>query len=556
MRRLVFALCACCCLVPAASAEEAVEPVTQARELLLDDRPQEAIDLLQAMLSDAQLSADRRAAALEYLGVASERLPDRPRARAFYERYLAEHPNASGATRVRQRLRSLLELAPLAASALPARRLQIDASIGQDYWRDRWLLADIDEVSANSGLLSNLFVAARYEARDVAVGARLNLDHLLTLDAIAARTDARSTEWRASEAYLEVGELTGRWQVRAGRQSSYRDGVQGRFSGVAASYRFREGLSARLTSGLAIDGPRYAADASRPFIAAAVDATRGPLRASLFAYTARSDGLIDRRGAGAEMGLAWRRLRVRGLLDYELAYGELNAAFVQADLVVNQRLRGYARGHAYAWPRYSVRNALTARAVQPLATRSLDALDALYSDAEIRALARANTGDARALQGGLTWRVSQRHTLVGDVQYLRLLARRDEAPLDEAQLVWRLDWITSGVARQGDQWRLSSGVLNSRRADEVFVSLQSRLPLPLGMRAGPTLDARYRLRGTATREATRLVPGLRVDWRARRLFVRLEVKRDWRWLEPLDALPGVTEETRGWSALLSWRLDT
>jgi len=545
------------------------QQLSEARESLLDEDYDRGIRIYQRLLAIADTG--HHPDALEYLSVAQQ-LRDRSsgksrQAQAGYEAYLARFPQAPGAARVRQRLDALLATPAAAQSSVPASPQagwRYFGSITQDFWSTTFDQDFAPDSQRRSALLTLVDAQADREGERFDLRARLNTGYQNDLS-----DTERSPENQAltSNVYLEVTDKLSDWRVRAGRQSLFTDGVLGRFDGIRGSYGLRSNLRLNITAGLPVDSPRFSGDTRRRFAAASLDfenllANRfDQLSANLFVNRQTIDGISDRQAVGGEVRLRHNAWLANALVDYDTSYAVLNSALLHAALRVSNRLTMHGRVRAFAGPYLTTRNALIGQNVA-----TIDELKALYTQGQIRTLARNRTSDGLSLALGFSSVLSQRWNFNADFSYLdidgSIASGGVIAQPAQRQFFSAATFVGSSIFRNGDSTRVSVRLDSSNVADTTSVLLDFRLPLGASLRVAPNLTLSWRDASPVSDRQLLVEPGLRLLYRWRNRY-RLELDTGYRLVDRrfndaslMSALfPADSELSTELFFTLGWRVD-
>ena len=493
-----------------------------------------------------------RAQAREYLAVALERSGQRERALAEYDAYLAEFSGDDDVTRVaarRNALNSALDAMPTqptanTATARPVDGWQLFGGVSQVYWRNQeQRVHDGNHLVSSSGVLALADLTAVRRGERFDVTARVNGAYQFNLVDFDSDGD---TGW-LSYGYLDVDDRLLNLQATVGRQVRRQDGVLDRFDGVGLTYRWRPDIAFSVSAGLPVDSPRFTTGSHRNFYAASVemDDIFGLSRISLFNHHQFVDGILDRQAIGGEVQYLDDRLNLVGLVDYDLSYGVLNTALVNAGFNLDNgwRLNGIVRTGAQ--PYLTTRNALAGQTV-----RSIDELLDTYTEGQIRRIARDRTAQALTASVGVAIPLSERLQLMFDVTTRTADATESSAgveaiPATDSQLYLLARLTGSSLLAQGDLSILTLRHDSTRTRDTSTAMLDMRIPLTEGLRINPRLIVSSRTDNLGGTEQLLAKPSLRVLYRRKRLTLDVEVGGYWsnRDLPPLELDPFTVDGT-------------
>ena len=319
----------------------------EARAAIKKQRYGEAIAKLRRVLSAPENEVSREA--LELLGTAHQRNGDLASARAQFEDYIARYPDGEDAARVRQRLRGVLTAlgepppklreARSTAGAPNESNVSVAGSFSQFYLR-------------NDGFRTLRDPSLPPEANPDPDKYRVHQNSLLTgLDVTAAwntafaksRVRFSGTEEHdfsgedpeivgVASLYLETALLDYDLKLKLGRQTESSNGVLGRFDGASIVWRANDLVRLGVIGGSPVWSRRDAPfEDGRYFVG--VNAGFTPwagVDIGVYALEQRVDDLIDRRAIGTDLKYLSPSLSVFATLDYDVHFGEVNLALLNA----------------------------------------------------------------------------------------------------------------------------------------------------------------------------------------------------------------------------------
>ena len=251
---------------------------------------------------------------------------------------------------------------------------------------------------------------------------------------------------------MNVADAQRDWSARLGRQSLRESGVLGRFDGARAEYQWRPQIGLNLTLGRPVAYPRHAVDNHRQFIAfsADLDELVKQWDVSFFGLIQEVDGLSDRQALGAEARYRGTEWSVVSSVDYDVSYGVLNSALVNANWRATDRLTLNGRLNVGTAPFLTTHNALIGQSAA-----SIEDLLATYSEGQIRRIARNRTAQAHDGALGLSWPVFDRYQLNVDLMFSEFDATVASAgvmaiPASGAQTFVQATLVGSSVLKSGD----------------------------------------------------------------------------------------------------------
>ncbi len=451
--------------------------------------------------------AGHRREAREYLGLARERNDQMAHARAEYEAFLAEFPQGPDAERVRQRLAGMLSSAQRvalnsasgrrpataqAADAVEQSRWDFHGGVSQYYRHDGVEPSDDDdEAYSQSAVISYADFWTRREGERVDIEARFagGFNYEMSSDRYGD-----GNQGLVSDAYLQIDDRESGIGARLGRQTQYGKGILGRFDGANLSYQWRPGLAINVTGGLPVDTPRHSPDGHRVFVGMSVDAENlaQNLDVSLFTHVQRFNGMADREAVGGEARYRKERWNLVASTDYDISYGVLNWALISGSLRASDRITFNARADIHAYPFLTTGNALIG---QPVTT--LDDLNTVYSEGQIRTLARDRTAQARTAALGIATVMTDRLQLNADVSYSHIDSTEAsggvaEIPDSGDQFYFDISLIGSSLMQVGDTTIVSLRRSTTSNATTNTLMLDMRYPVGEGLRLSPRVAVSQR----------------------------------------------------------------
>lgn len=270
-------------------------------------------------------------------------------ARAEFESYLKQYPNAAGASRVRDTLSGLpaagaAQPVVTAVPAAPKVTTTMNASVGQYYYGGQSSVQTVLERNADGTPLEGSQLGS---VKDSTVSSTDQSQLQTNVDVNwrqrSADTDERfvfrdnyrndfldreNNKNRLSALYFDHRSLIDHWGVRLGRQSGLGDGVLGRFDGAYGSYGLKPKLKLTAVVGMPAE---QLANSHRYFVGAGLDADAltPHLGGSMFVNQQMIDGEVDRRAVGGDLRYFTPHSSVFGSLDYDTIFRVLNVASVQ-----------------------------------------------------------------------------------------------------------------------------------------------------------------------------------------------------------------------------------
>lgn len=532
---------------PPAVATMAAEPVD------LPDGDGSAVSKVDALMQDARRSMvagdislaiqiytkvlqqsehPRMAEAQEYLALAREKNGQMAHAKAEYQRYLSLYPDSEGAVRVNQRLAALLATdmrsgqGTTTASAAHdgnTRRSdwRIQTYFSQYYRRDVNQPSDQSETVSQSALYSDVNLDARRRGERFDFSSRLSAGY--RNDFLDERIGSGDS-LRVSYAYADLADAVTGLRGRIGRQSRNNGGVLGRFDGLNLGYQLAE----RVLLNTVIGKPAYSSsdgiDSSRSFYG--VSANYGPVleNLELGAYYIAQDveGVQDRQAVGGEFRYFGANQSLWGMVDYDLAYGELASAYLQGSWRFQSRLSIHGLVDRRGSPFLSASNALIG---QPVAT--FQELVQIYSEDELRQLGRDRTSLSTTYTVGLSYPVSPKLQINADASQSTMDATPASggvfATEESTYRYYSGSLVASSLLKEGDVSIITARFSDSDTSRVTSLTLDSRYPIGRTWRINPRLRVDRRQRIGDPNYEWLYTPGIRIQYRRSQKF-RIELE--------------------------------
>jgi hypothetical protein len=526
----------------------------EARAALIANRLEEAIRIYTRLLEEP---GEHRAEARENLGVARERNDQTAHAVAEYRRYLDENAQGEGAERVRQRLAGLAtagtERERLRAADAEARRWDVQSGFAQYYRRDlNRFDQDQPEVTTLSAILSDIDLAVTRTGGPVEWRGRLAINHLN--DLIGAEDGGPGDRRRVSYAYLDVAGAQDEWSARVGRQSLHNWGVLGRFDGAHGTYDFAPERRVHVMAGYPVETTRNSLETHRRFIGAAVDFDDlvGQWDVSPYVQAQTIDGIADRTAVGVDLRYVDDARSLTSMIDYDVDYGELNTLLTFGTWRLNDRVMLTGLLDRRTSPVLTTRNALIG---QPVST--VEELLLVWTEDEIRQIARERTADSQTVSFGVATPFAERWQINADVTVAEIgdsVASAGVAamPGTGRQTYYSASFVGSALFAANDV-----SIFNVRVGQaEQFTSSQLvwdvRLPVGRRLRVNPRLRFGVWDSPTTGRRRETIAPSFRLLFNTTRHY-RLEVEVGNDFLARTDG--GGEQESTGKFLYLGYRAD-
>ena len=251
-------------------------------------------------------NAEQRAAQ-EYLALARERNGQIAHAKAEYERYLDLYPEGPETERVRQRLAALLAVSGAGSgyantsTGTPgsgSNPWKVRTFLSQYYRRDVNQLNDLEEVTSQSSLYTDLSVDARRRGERFDISTRFTGGY--RYDLLDEESRSSGNDFRLSYLYADLLDTRTRVRGRLGRQTRSNGGVLGRFDGLNVSYPLNERVRFDAVAGQPVYSTASSDEQSRMFYGVSSNFTpfSNDLEFGVFYLEQDIDSLTDRQAVG------------------------------------------------------------------------------------------------------------------------------------------------------------------------------------------------------------------------------------------------------------------
>lgn len=492
--------------------------MAKARQAITFGNNKGAIEILRKIIRIPDHQHTREAN--EMLGLALERDGQIPRAKFEYKKYLKRFPEGEGATRVKQRLAALRE-----QRVQPKRKLRRTKKVEtrrdkivtfgrltqsySEYYVDRELegLAEELEQELQQRLLStNFSVKSRYRGDNRTIFGVFNGHH--TYDFLAGtegREDDDKSDADVRRMYVELDDQEYDVAGKVGRQSSRNGGVFGTFDGLVAGYRVTPRWLVSAMAGKPVIRTYTDVDLyEKSFYGVKADVTteNKELSSNMFFVRQDVDGILDRQAIGGDIRYAKKGLSIFGLVDYDLAYGDLS--------LFNLRIGwNYTKANKLNFSFNRRHLLMTSRALEGMSVTTIEELLDYLPEDEIRDIAEERTREDDTLTIGNSYQINKDQQLNADVTILRSsgspggvdpieLANGDPDPTIypvEAtgnQYIYSLQWISSNTFIERDLYVVGIRRSDFTRYTENSMFINARVPFTTQWRPGFRLNVSNR----------------------------------------------------------------
>lgn len=487
------------------------------------------------------------APAQEMLGIAYQKAKRLPDALAVYQDYLTRYPTNDSAESVRQRLAGI-ETATAAEQDLKAPR----GAAAREDGRETWTV---------SGSASQFYIRddSFRTLRDPSLPRNVNEDldahethqnELLTsLDAVATWTTPgmkAKLRFSGTEEHKfdnDQGEIVGvaalfldtsfrdyGIDARIGRQTRNTGGVLGRFDGGVFSFQAAEPFRINAVVGSPVlrrrDEP-FLDD--KLFYGASLDYAALPgLDLSVFAIEQRDRSILDRRAVGAEARYVDTDKSAFGLIDYDVHYGDLNAAILNGSWTLADKSTLHAAYDYRKAPYLSTWNALQGQIYptlyEMLKTKTL---------AEVEALAVDRTASYMSVSAGFARPINNTFQATFDATMTNLQGTpaSDVVPATEGtgnEYYYSAQLIGNGVFTNDDLLIGGLRFADLDKSNYYVADISYRYPLMDDLKINPRLMLGYRTGDHSDLVEYTVLPSVLFNYYVTRDFsLELEVGAQW-----------------------------
>lgn len=535
-----------------AGAGPVAELVQRSRDHLTAGEVEPALASLQSAL--ALPEAPETQEALELLGVARERNGQLAHAKAEYQAYLARYPDSEGATRVEQRLRTLLSARSTPRSGQTAdteaskSSFELDGfgSLALIYRRDTRETDFTGDILTNDTALSDLFFGWRGRSDRWDVRGEFSGSYEYSL--LAQQTN----EARVRALSFEAAPADGHWFLEAGRQTANNLGAIGRFDGIRYGYAINDSLGLRMIAGTSVDlFTSSTPSINKPLlgVGAEFSALEERLNGEVFVVHQRAHDLSDRSAVGGGIRYIDDHWFGSVFVDYDFDFGSVNtiSAIGNWRVVEGTTLNVFV-DHRNA-PILTTSNALIGQTSQ-----DLDALRDRFGESELGQLAEDRTGTSTQATLGLTQQLSSGLQIAGDFTISQFSSTEDSAGVAATEGTgsepsYFLQLIGSDVLVEGDTMVVGLRHFDGRLLRTSSLLTSWRVAVSRSLRIQPRINVSYR-EPTLGESYMQVRPILRMDWRWRSFTFDLEANGEWIEERAIDS----GDET-GWGVAAGIRMD-
>ncbi len=496
-----------------------------------------AIDLYARAAGEPRL----REEALERLGVTYERGGAPDKAQQTYENFLVEYPEGASASRVRQRLASLVGSDRQRTTFREAGRKRQKswrtlARISQFYRQHAYEVDGTEKRIPVDALFTDISALARKQTNDGYHEARVALGHIEDFSDEDDQADRSSQpDFRVLRAHWESYVAKSRLGFKIGRQSRNRSGVLGRFDGIAVSYGLSSNVQWNVVGGNVVQSSYDDTSADRPFYGVSVDLKflDGRVEVSPFVIEQEYDGVLDRRAVGTDLFWTTDSTVVSALIDYDLHHEALNNFYVMGAYNLNENWRVHGAYDLRRSPYLTTSNALIGQPISDLSDLEQELLNLELTD-----IAEDRTATSTTIRAGLDGTLSDTWSVSVDASSAKYDST--DSSIGVSGIPERTDYYLITQLRARDLVGTDSfSALQMRyqiseKSETTTLVLTNRFALFENWLIHPRLTATHRIYDGTDLEQQFVRPSLRIDYRRfKRFQLEAEVGYDWSTRETL-----------------------
>ncbi len=491
---------------------EKIPPASNARELypqLIDKGTKalsakdyrSAIDAFTKLLSYPENSYSMDAQ--ELLGFAYELNNQIAYARQTYENYLSLYPESRGATRVTQRLASLITARSSsprdlheakAKSIIP--KWETFGSISQFYRRDTSSL-DIDTETETSVInitdtrvnlseidtLANL--NARYRSNDYELRSRFTGGYIYDL-----QSDSEGNDVPINELYFDALSIEHNASIRIGRQRSNKGGVFGRFDGIDTGYQMTDWVKMNLTTGYLVPNTTESANKDEFFTSLRADLGTffNAWDFSLYYMKQANGDITGREAIGSEFRYFHPQRSLFGLVDHDILFDKTNTILLNGSWTTDRKTSFNATIDLRQSPLLTTQNAL-----QGQTFTSIDDMLNSFTETEVLQIAQDRTSSVKTFILGVSQPLSDDYTLNADITSSKISATDASAgveafPATDTEYYFSSQLIGNHVFKQNDSSIIGVNYNDTTTSKTTSLRWNYRIPVSQMLRFNPRIS--------------------------------------------------------------------
>ena len=489
----------------------------------------------EAAFTEASSSRDPeiRKPGLEWLGVAREYNGEKALAKAAWDQFLAEFPDAPEAARVRQRLLGLITRDLPGRTRLEPERNAADwrvfGDFDQFYRRYAVRLSGQSEVVGINAMFTDADVIGERTGEHYDFGFRFSGSNVY--DMSNAQSDEHA--YLVNSAYFEAKANDIDTRLRIGRQSLTSAGVLGHFDGAVLSYSPTKSSTISGVYGYALNSSYDAFSDQRPFygLSGKISFFDGHVEFAPFIVQQDVDGMVDRRAIGLESRWFSERSTALALVDYDIFHDALNDVYVYGNFAVGDATHAWGSIDHRRSPYITTQNALIGMPFDDLSS-----LERQYTQSQIESFANDRTSIADFWTLGVDHDIGAHYQIGADVGYSKFSSTDASADVTAAPgmtdyaygVHFRADDLFGSGGFFAAQLRFADG----KDYNDTALYLSTRVAAFGDWFVYPRILMEYRqLASTATTpssDETRIGPSLRIDYKwSKRATFEFESGYEW-----------------------------
>jgi len=442
--------------------------------------------------------------AQELLGFAYELNGQIAYARHSYEQYLSLYPESKGATRVQQRLASLITARKSAPNDLRDAKAdkiipkwETFGSISQFYRRDTSSF-DIDTETATSVInitdnrvnISEIDTLLNYNARrrsdNYDLRARFTGGYIYDLQS----NSETSNEVPVNELYFDALDIKNNANARIGRQRTNKGGVFGRFDGIDTGYQINDWVKINFTTGYLVPTVTESANKDAFFTSLRVDTgTFFNAWDFSFYYMQQDEGEVAARQAiGSEFRYFHPRRSLFGLIDHDILFNETNTILLNGSWTLDNKISLNGAIDLRQSPLLTIQNAL-----QGQTFKTIKEMLASFSEDQLLDIARDRTAQVKTFILGMSMPLSRSYTFNADITSSKISATEASAgieafPATDTEYFINTQVVGNHVFKQNDSSIVGLNYNDTTHNETLSLRWNYRIPLTQKIRLNPRVS--------------------------------------------------------------------
>lgn len=515
-----------------------VKTMDEARKEMTAGNYSRAIQLYTKILMRPESGFSREAQ--ELLGLARDRNNQGAHAQSEYKKYLEKYPDGPGAERVRQRLNGLLtahdkpkdKLRKSKASSDPDSLnwdTQFFGSLSQFFNHGKTDFQENGQPRTNrSDINSNIDLNVRSRSEKYQIRSQFVGGYDLDL-----REDGDRSEGSVNTLVVEGKDVERGLSGRFGRQFESTGGILGRFDGGLVSYEISPEVQVNGVFGFPVQFTTSdPVRTEKQFYGLNFDlGTFAEFwNFNVFGIHQQADGITDRQALGGEVRYFHPQRSFLGLVDFDVSHTELNLLIFSGDYVFPEKTRWHLALDYRKSPLLTTSNALQG---QP-GVKDISGLLTLFSEDEIRGLARDRTATNKSLIFSVTQELNEQFQLNGEFSVSELSGTPASGGVPESQstgaeFFYSTQLISSSLFFDNDIVILGARFSDLQNVESYSGDLNMRFQITRNLRINPRIRLNHRINKRSNGERTNLRPLVRLDYRWKK-WIRFEMEAGREWI--------------------------